>query len=458
MSAEDEFWRYLFDRTGLRNVVTVTGPDLSIVTVDGVEETLSAIIGPRLAERLGLDIPVETPSMADTAAAYLRQLGRGDEIEPLYWGIADITKELSPKPGRALNDLAAITDLRYFVNTTPDDLLVQAIRTARGAATHVVISPNQSSEQQVRQASAIDDPAAVVVNLFGQANETAGQFAVHEEDRLEWLHWLLSDRTRIPPQLKDQPVLFIGCEMPDWLGRFFLRMSTNERLFDARKEFFFVGPSASHEESLTQFCQTYFGRAKVRRLEMPADEFVGKLRARWEQRNRPQQVPPPSAPTTTTDQALPGPDSIFLSYMHEDKNAVQTLRDAIKANVLGVDVWMDEQRLKPGVKWDEEIRRAISRDVMLFIAVISANTESTREGYVFDEWATAFERARSIPAGTFIVPVIIDDTGTVTPNNLTKFRADFQKLQCCFAPAGIPEEGLLRALTDEIRAIRRAAQ
>ena len=73
----------------------------------------------------------------------------------------------------------------------------------------------------------------VVLNLFGQAASTP-QYAIHEEDRLEWLHALLSDAASLPDwlayQLKHQPMLFIGCEIPDWLGRFLLRMSSNKRL------------------------------------------------------------------------------------------------------------------------------------------------------------------------------------------------------------------------------------
>jgi len=37
-------------------------------------------------------------------------------------------------------------------------------------------------------------------------------------------------------------MLFIGCEIPDWLGRFLLRMSSHPGyLWNAIKQFFFVG-------------------------------------------------------------------------------------------------------------------------------------------------------------------------------------------------------------------------
>ena len=56
---------------------------------------------------------------------------------------------------------------------------------------------------------------------------------LHEEDRLEWLHALLSDTASLPDwlasQLKQQPMLFIGCEIPDWIKLSLLRMLSNTR-------------------------------------------------------------------------------------------------------------------------------------------------------------------------------------------------------------------------------------
>ena len=81
-------------------------------------------------------------------------------------------------------------------------------------------------------------------------------------------------------------MLFVGCEIPDWVGRFLLRMSSNTRLFAGRKQFFFVGSSTSYEPSLSNFFATYCRKAQVQQLEMEPTEFVAELRARWEETNR----------------------------------------------------------------------------------------------------------------------------------------------------------------------------
>ena len=118
-------------------------------------------------------------------------------------------------------------------------------------------SPNQSTSEQSKNALEGATNDTVVLSLFGQAMSTP-QYAIHDEDRLEWLHALLSDAASLPEwlsyPLKHQPMLFIGCEIPDWLGRFLLRMSSDTRLsLERNQQFFPVGSSTSYEPTLSSF-------------------------------------------------------------------------------------------------------------------------------------------------------------------------------------------------------------
>ncbi len=90
----------------------------------------------------------------------------------------------------------------------------------------------------------------------------------------------------------------------------------------------------------------------------------------------------------------------------------------------GVEVWFDaDGGLEHGDEWDAKIRRQI-KECVLFIPVISANTQAREEGYFRIEWDLAAERARGIASGVpFILPVVIDDTREPEALVPDRFRA-----------------------------------
>jgi hypothetical protein len=135
--------------------------------------------------------------------------------------------------------------------------------------------------------------------------------------------------------------------------------------------------------------------------------------------------------------------SVFLSYASEDRNAAQTLRDALPA--LGLDVWYDESDLTGGDAWDQKIRRQI-RECDFFMPLISAQTEARHEGYFRREWRLAVERSLDMADDhTFILPVAIDDT----PQAGARVPEKFFAVQWSRLPAGQPTpafEALCRRL------------
>ena len=139
--------------------------------------------------------------------------------------------------------------------------------------------------------------------------------------------------------------------------------------------------------------------------------------------------------------------------MREDAAPARRLSEAITS--LGGDVWLDEQRLRPGDAWEPEILTAIRGSVRLFVPIVSANTEREEEGYVFKEWNEAVERARGIPRRRFIVPVIVDEDYQGDPTRYRTIPDAFRDFHFGRAPAGEPDTGLLETLTEEIRAMRR---
>ena len=463
MSDNEDFWEDLLSHIRHKALVPVVGPELSVVSVGDTEQTLTTLIGQRLAERFQLKVSPGNLTMDEAVAAVLQKRGR-DELERLYRIIYDTITELDPAPCEALRDLAAIDDLRLFVSTTPDRLLAQALSEVRfnnaSGPRELSFSPNQCTSEQSRNLQPAEGSETVVLNLFGQAASTP-QYAIHEEDQLEWLHALLSEGASLPDWLsnllKRHPMLFIGCEIPDWLGRFMLRMSSNLRLsLEREQQFFFVGELPSYEPSLSKFFATYCRKTLVQHLDMKPAKFVGELRERWEQQTKLRPAPGTigsSAGLGLESGSAPDAETIFISYMREDADAARRLYAAITK--LGGDVWMDEPRIRPGDAWEPEVLRSIRRTVRLFIPVISANTEAAREGYVFREWNEAVNRLRGIMGQRFVVPVVVDTGYDGDASRYQNIPEEFGGLHFGRAPAGAPDEGLIDMLTGEIRAMRR---
>ncbi len=114
--------------------------------------------------------------------------------------------------------------------------------------------------------------------------------------------------------------------------------------------------------------------------------------------------------------------AVFLSYASQDADAARRIAESLRG--AGIEVWFDvEGGLETGDEWDAKIRRQI-KECLLFIPVISANTQAREEGYFRIEWDLAAERARGIAGGVpFILPVVIDATREPEALVPDRFRA-----------------------------------
>jgi tetratricopeptide (TPR) repeat protein len=112
--------------------------------------------------------------------------------------------------------------------------------------------------------------------------------------------------------------------------------------------------------------------------------------------------------------------AVFLSYASQDAEAALQLCNALRQ--AGVEVWFDQSELRGGDAWDASIRRQI-KNCYLFVAIISANTQSREEGYFRREWKLAVDRTNDMAEGrAFILPVIIDGTSDARALVPEKFR------------------------------------
>ncbi|MEN2284454.1 TIR domain-containing protein [Algoriphagus sp. SE2] len=128
--------------------------------------------------------------------------------------------------------------------------------------------------------------------------------------------------------------------------------------------------------------------------------------------------------------------TIFLAHASEDKPQVRKLYKTLKEN--GLDPWLDEENLLPGVKWDDKIKEAI-KNSRFFMACISAQSVS-KNGYIQKELRLALEELeRKVPDLIYFIPVLMEDVElpniTVNTIKLSDYQAskifnnsDLQKL------------------------------
>lgn len=98
---------------------------------------------------------------------------------------------------------------------------------------------------------------------------------------------------------------------------------------------------------------------------------------------------------------------IFISYLNENMGDVRRLYERLKAE--GFEVWLDKDKIMPGERWQDAIRKAI-RDGAFFIACFSKEYYSRDKTYMNEELAIAIEELRQRPNHrTWFIPVLLSD-------------------------------------------------
>jgi hypothetical protein len=451
-------WEDLLDYIQDGKVVPVIGHELIETEYQGRRVSLQRVVAERLAEREKLEVEWNRHfELNDTVCAYLsnpqaRLVGLHDRIAG---SLRSMTPPF-PVPDGLLR-LAGIGAFDLFVSLTFDSLLASAIDKVRfgGSARtrEIEFSLNQSTAAQNEALAVRPGDAPVVFNLFGRASSKS-DFAIHDEDALEFIHRFVSGDVAPPEwllsELRNRHLLIVGVHLPDWLERFMLRAATRDRLRVAQRVYFLAGENAAASQTLMQFLRRFGRETSMSVFEGTADQFTIELERRWAARQ-------PAIVETTVPSGSQSPrGSIFISYGRENLVAVERLHSAITA--LGGDAWFDREELSAGDYWERRILPQIQREVRLFVPVISATTAEKHEGYVFREWREAIERSKKVVGRKFIVPVVVDadyqsDLGRYAP--LMDDFPVFRDLQVGRAPDGEPDEALRQALVTEIRAMRR---
>lgn len=453
--AWDNFWDPLLHYVEEGSVIPVVGQDLLIIEIGGRRVSLDTYLAERLAQALGQVPPVlapDEPPMAEPLSLkrviyrFLRQESPRS-LDRIYLTLASFLDEASvdavpvPEP---LFKLAEILPFRIFVTTTFDALLERALHRIRPGEPLQVRSFSVRNWRLTNDLPDDFDPTrgTFVYHLLGRLSNKAQDFAVTEEDLLEFFHSL---NRRPPVSLFDEldrgHLLIIGSSFSDWLARFFIRLPTQaERLWDVqfKRTDFLADPRLQADVTLVPFLES-FCRHAASFSGGDAVAFVDELHRRWLARGRRS----PCCPPTPSAEG-----KIFLSYVNEDASAVAKIRKALAHEELSV--WIDSERLRGGASFHGEIKRAIE-GCFVFIPILSQNARAWQDRYCRLEWNWAIQWKVRLPANrVLIVPVAIDD---IEPDD-EAIPEGLRDLTWIRLPSGEPDD----AFVARIREVFRMAQ
>jgi hypothetical protein len=450
---QEDSWYGLIEQMKEGKVIPVIGPELLEVTMpnaDGtvVEAPFYRVVAEKLCAQYGVAYQeLEARPGWDLHVASAAVIAETKEnVEKVRRTAARIINTLAANASiaPALRVLAQIGAFDLFVCLTCDDFLANLIPDAHVAT----FSPRAATDSTVD----IPPPRAGQRSIFrllgGSANTTS--FAIHEEDVLEYLFALQSGASRRLPvvlsEMRRRDLLFVGCSLPDWIGRNLLRLCSDDRLFTKSKQEFFSGHL--NDPSLTTFISRFSPNTLI--FDGDPKAFVDELSRRWLATR-----PEPANQNRTQLRISPLPaaagPTAFLSYASENRDDVRRLADLLRAVGFG-DIWLDQKKLVAGDDWSQRIDDAINI-CDFFIPVLSKDADARREGVYWEEWNKALDRSQRIP-DEFIIPVCIDPAPAASSNYpriaRTRFSAFFER-QLAHAPDGKLSDKALEDFRERVR-------
>ena len=444
MSDDSKQWSKLLQSIAKGLVIPIVGRDLLRIEIEGKSQLLYEYLALRLARELEVDDCDPCSSIDQVVAAYLNA-SRRNSRDDVNLKTFEILSELRDGQGQLpvpepLRKLATIEPLRLFVSTTVDSLLAKALGSP---ADHVfAYAPNSVLTDIPRDY--VRSPHRVVFHLFGKISGIPDS-ALIDEETLEFI-WKLHEESmsgrlaNLFDELRTKRLLLIGNAHPDWLARFFVRLSRRERLYSGNEAREFVADGAVVADvHLRDFLENFNPQTKSFGVANPI-EFVDQLAEKWEAF-----AEKPAASEVHAAVLTKKPPAVFVSYASQDVASVERLQSSLGET--GLDVWFDKGRLSSGDPWWPVIEQNIATcDV--FVPVISANTNKRDEGIFIREWNRALERLRDMDRATarLIHPVIIDDT----PESAVSFSG-FRDFHYTRATGGEAKPEFVKALTDIVR-------
>ncbi len=350
------------------------------------------------------------------------RIAKVDEIKDQ---IMDIVNDFSPEQIvlDPFKKLAKIRNIKTILSVNFDNFLELAFE-AEDIKVNPSINFSIQDNNQLDGKIDRDKSLASIFNLMGNVEDS--DFAITEEMQLEYLYRLLlgkavdkgGDTKALFDSVKNKPILFLGCSLPNWFMRFFIRIISEDRFKFGRSKFV-ASDRTSQDIDLSTFLNfndtnvipigsSVLKTQNAEILYKNSIEFIDKL---FEESEK-------IASIKTNNEVL-YKEKIFLSYSWGDKPLIKKMKNEFEK--CGVELFFDDDDLRNGENFDETISEYINKcDYIL--PLISNNSINRKDSYVYEkEWTQAihvekFKKSNKLfkeGQQTYIRPYIIDETSPV---------------------------------------------
>lgn len=452
---DEKNWDRLLRRIEDGLVVPVLGQQ--VLASSESNATLQARIADYLLEQY--DIEPDTVSLTpfnelnDAVVQIKKQ--QAYDMQDLYADIHDTIRNLTTGPNtvipEAVQQIAAITAFQLYITLTPDDQLARCL-SKRCSVNEIIYSPYLPTSEGTDLPSNWQTRHGEVQLLYLFGKSRAGpMFAVHDEDLLEYVHNIIARGSHVPvrflDELQQRSLLLIGCNFPEWLCRFFLRLAKQGRLLDTQRKREWLIEDKLHDKSLIYFLESYSSGTKVISDTSPA-AFIAELHQRWLSRHKIME----QKSSVKTDN-VPRGALFFISYSRgTDSAAAAKLIESLQIQgVASNEIWFDKNSIEPGNDLRTRILNGI-QTCRYFIPLISRSADELDEKYFRREWHEAIDRSKAIQGRTFIFPIIVDKEFKL--EEYQRIPHMFKDLLIGHAPAGQPNEQTHAALKKLVRSER----
>jgi hypothetical protein len=292
----------------------------------------------------------------------------------------------------SFDQLAKIRKFKLLINASFTNLVEQSVANNRPLISskvdvfslNITDTPLQDIEIEpsLNSISPVLSPRklkkTVVYNLYGKYEWRENSFIVVDDDILELVHTINTNKDKLKTLyelLSASSLLFIGCNFPDWLLRFFIRMFSNQKLSTSNSLY---SVADILNESLDRNRAIFISNSTIKYFDFNGNEFVNKLY------NKIKQIEPKWI-RNNKDQ-----NYIFLSYSSDNQAKVIEIYEKLDDN--DFDIFMDIRTIDFGEDISDAVKEAID-NCKIFIPVITneTNTSTSSARFFRKEWEYALD-------------------------------------------------------------------